>query len=216
MESFLVVLGVIFVVVIVLAFSTDVGKDPSKKTDAQLQQVFPLHVKNVAAQKKVSAEAYTKALGDFAALTNELVKRGLRTEYEVTDFDLAQNVLSEKFNARLPEVIRRASDGDLDALYHLAVAKITTQEEESAFRLLVPVADQGHVEAQYLLGHGYLNAKRVPKNAVESLKWLLIAGANGHKDAIAAAGVLEKSLPDEISQEAKKKALEWTKLRPVA
>lgn len=211
MELVLTVLGVIFVIFIVIALFTDFGKDPSKKTNAQLQQLFPFHVRNVAAQKNVSADAYKKALGDFAVFTNYLVRRGLRTDYEVTDFELAQKLLVDKFRMSLTEVIRHASAGDAEALYHLGAAKIAMQEEESAFRLLTLAAEQGHVDAQHLLGHGYLNSKRVPKDAVESLKWLLLAGTKGHKEAIAAVEVLEKNLPDDVLQKAQSRALSWMK-----
>ncbi len=112
--------------------------------------------------------------------------------------------------------MRRALSGDAEALYYLGAAKIATQEEESAFRLLTLAADQGHLESQYLLGHGYLYAKRVPKDSVESLKWLLLSGTKGHKDAVKAVEVLEKELPHDILQKAQEKALSWMKERGIA
>jgi TPR repeat protein len=216
MESILIFLGIVFVVWVALALFTDFGKNPSAKTNDQLQQLYPLHVRNLLAQKNVSPEAYKKALGDFAVFTNELVKRGLRTDYEVSDTDLAEQFLSDKFHVHLIEVTRRASTADIDALYQLGAAKIATQEEESAFRLLTQAADQGHVEAQYLLGHGYLNAKRVPKDSVESLKWLLLSGTKGHKDAVKVVEVLENELPQDVLQKAQEKALNWMKERGIA
>lgn len=211
MESVFAVLGVVFVVVIWLAFFTDFGKDPSTKTNAQLERTFPFHVRNVAAQKKVSNEAYRKAMGEFAVFTNELVRRGLRSDYEVTDYDLAQEFLREKFSANLTDVLQRASAGDLAALYQLAAAKIASQEEESAFRLLTLAAGHGHVDAQFLLGEAFLNAKRVPKDAVEGLKWFLLAGTQGHSDAIKYCEVLEKNLSEDLLELAKTRALTWMK-----
>jgi len=216
MESILIFLGMLFVIFIAVALFTDFGKNPSAKTNEQLQQIYPLHIRNLAAQKNVSPEAYKKALADFAVFTNELVKRGLRTDYEVSDIELAQQFISAKFHVSLADAMRRASSGDAEALYYLGAAKIATQEEESAFRLLTLAADQGHLESQNLLGHGYLNAKRVPKDSVESLKWLLLAGSKGHKDAVKAVEVLEKGLPHDILQKAQEKALNWMKERGIA
>jgi len=183
METIFMLLGAIFIVVIVLAFFTNVGKDNTTRTNEQLLQVYPLHVKIVAAKKNVSPDAYREALNDFAKLTEEMTRRGLRSDTEINDFDLAQKFILDKFGqTNLIDVMQRASADDSEALYHLASAKITTQEEESAFRLLGKAADQGFLEAQYLLGHGYLNAKRVPKDMIEAQKWLLICAARGKQD----------------------------------
>lgn len=216
MESVLAFLGILFVIFIAVALFTDFGTNPSAKTNEQLQQLYPLHVKNLAAQKNVSPEAYEKALGDFAVFTNELVRRGLRTDYEVSDFELAQRFMSDKFHVSLTDIMRRAPSGDAEALYYLGAAKVATQEEESAFRLLTLAADQGHVESQYLLGHGYLNAKRIPNDSVESLKWLLLSGNKGHKDAVKFVEVLEKELPHDVQQQAQERALNWMKERGIA
>jgi TPR repeat protein len=216
MESIFVFLGVLFVIFIALALFTDFGKNPSAKTNEQLRQLYPLHVKNLAAQKNFSPEAYKKALGEFAVFADELVKRGLRTDYEVSDFELAQQFVSDKFHVSLADAMRRAPSGDAEALYYLGAAKIATQEEESAFRLLTLAADQGHLESQYLLGHGYLNATRVPKDSAEGLKWFLLSATKGHKDAAKAVEVLEKELPQDILQKAQEEALNWMKERGIA
>jgi len=217
MGTILALLGIVFLVVIVLAFFTNVGKDYTTRTNDQLLQLIPFHVKNIAAQKNVTPEAYKKALNDFARLTEEMIKRGLRSDTEINDFDLGRKFLSDKFGqTNLVEIMRRASAGDSEALYYLASAKIVTQEEESAFRLLTTAAESGFLEAQYMLGHGYLNAKRVPKDMIEAQKWFLICAARGKADAKKTVEISKQTLPPDIIHQAEERASAWLRQHGMA
>lgn len=52
-------------------------------------------------------------------------------------------------------------------------------------------AEQGDADAQYVLGHCYLNGDGVPQNIEETLKWYTKAAEQGNADA---QHLLEKAI----------------------
>ena len=91
-----------------------------------------------------------------------------------------------------------ADAGDANAQYGLAVldAKVPEQQlsRDESRRWLRAAADQGHRDAQYLLGLLYQKgAEGVPRNRAEGRKWLDRAAAQGHREA-------EKTLDDPWEQ----------------
>ena len=58
-----------------------------------------------------------------------------------------------------------------------------------ALRLLLPLAEQGHVDAQNLLGIMYREGHGVPQDHVEAAKWFRLAAEQGFAGAQASLGV---------------------------
>lgn len=60
------------------------------------------------------------------------------------------------------------------------------RQYQQAARLLLPLAQQGHLEAQYAIGYMYHYGYGVPRNERESTRWISIAATRGHPKAIEA------------------------------
>jgi len=50
-----------------------------------------------------------------------------------------------------------------------------------AAKLLLPLAQQGHIEAQYTVGYMYHYGLGLPRNEKESTRWITAAAARGHR-----------------------------------
>lgn len=61
-------------------------------------------------------------------------------------------------------------------------------DNETAIRLLKPLADQGQVQSQTYLGLMYRDGIGVPQNHTEAVKWLRLAANQGEPDAELALG----------------------------
>ena len=72
----LLICGVIVAALIIL-LKTDIGKDPSKKTDSQLIREHQMQIKNVDAAGKVGGDTYFNAIQGMSRLTDEMKARGL-------------------------------------------------------------------------------------------------------------------------------------------
>ncbi len=57
------------------------------------------------------------------------------------------------------------------------------QDYATAMRLLRPLADQGHANAQNNLGYMYANGEGVPENDAEAVKWYRKAADQGDANA---------------------------------
>jgi hypothetical protein len=53
----------------------------------------------------------------------------------------------------------------------------------TAYRLIKPMAEQGHAEAQYNLGGMYAEGRGVPQDYGEAAKWFRKAAEQGHAEA---------------------------------
>ena len=62
-----------------------------------------------------------------------------------------------------------------------------------ALRLLRPLAEQGHVDAQNLLGIMYREGHGVPQDQVEAANWFRLAAEQGYAEAQFALGVIYHS-----------------------
>lgn len=83
-------------------------------------------------------------------------------------------------------------------------------EARELVNLIRPDAERGDAESQYLLGIFYVNGSGVPTDRVEALKWLLLASAQDHKEAISARDLVTKLLSAQQRAEAEKRAKEFT------
>jgi len=70
-------------------------------------------------------------------------------------------------------------------------------------------AEQGFVDAQFILGAMYRLGDGVAKDEVEAYKWFNLAGAQGHKEAARHLELLEAQMSSEDVAEAQKQASEW-------
>lgn len=62
--------------------------------------------------------------------------------------------------------------------------------EHASIGELVPLAEKGNIEAQFVLGHNYLNGIKVPKNETEAFKWFLKAAEQGEPTAQGNVGTM--------------------------
>jgi TPR repeat protein len=65
--------------------------------------------------------------------------------------------------------------------YEDAWAAYKAGDHQKAFRLLKPLAEQGHAEAQADLSWWYLKGYIVPRSKVKALYWQLMAAERGHQ-----------------------------------
>lgn len=85
-------------------------------------------------------------------------------------------------------------------------ALFLSKKYEAAAAVLLPLARQGHLDAQYTIGYMYHYGYGVPRNEKESLRWIALAAGRGHpqaKEALArinashdAEGVVEGPPPN--------------------
>ena len=52
-----------------------------------------------------------------------------------------------------------------------------------AANVLLPLAQQGHLNAQYTVGYMYHHGQGLPRNEKESTRWIAMAAARGHVKA---------------------------------
>ena len=52
-----------------------------------------------------------------------------------------------------------------------------------AAHILLPLAQQGHLNAQYTVGYMYHHGQGLPRNEKESTRWIAMAAARGHVNA---------------------------------
>lgn len=72
---------------------------------------------------------------------------------------------------------------DQTAQYEKAKTAFNQQNYERTASLLKPLAEQGHSDAQYVLGYLYHNGLGVPRNYKLSIQWLSVAAAKGNEKA---------------------------------
>ncbi|MDT8384453.1 MAG: hypothetical protein RRB22_08560 [Gammaproteobacteria bacterium] len=68
-----------------------------------------------------------------------------------------------------------------------------------AANLLLPLAQQGHIEAQYTIGYMYHYGHGLPRNEKESLRWITTAAARGHPLAQQALAILDASREEDAA-----------------
>lgn len=84
-------------------------------------------------------------------------------------------------------------------------ALFLSKRYKDAAALLLPLARQGHLDAQYTIGYMYHYGYGLPRNEKESVRWIALAAGRGHpkaKEALArinaehdALGVIEGPAP---------------------
>ena len=86
---------------------------------------------------------------------------------------------------------------------------LTKGDFQTAYKLWLPLAEQGDAKAQYNLGVMYANGRGVPQDYVLAHMWWNLAGSNGDKDAVGNRNIVEKKMtPSQIAQ-AQEMARNW-------
>ena len=85
---------------------------------------------------------------------------------------------------------------------------------KTAFKKLMPLAEQGNATAQYNLGIMYGNGEGVPQDYVEAHKWFNLAGANGVEMGRENREIIEKLMTGEQITEAQGLARDWMEKHP--
>ena len=102
-----------------------------------------------------------------------------------------------------------AVSSDAQAGWDEARAALKAGKTGTAYRELLPLAEDGDKEAQYMVAYLLSTGNGVKRNYEESYKWYSIAVARGHKSANAARGYVRKKLNFAAAAEAERKARNW-------
>ena len=74
--------------------------------------------------------------------------------------------------------------------FQQALESYNKRDYQTAFKLFLPLAEQGYVAAQYNLGVMYSSGKGVKQNYAEAVKWYRKAAEQSDADAQAYLGVM--------------------------
>lgn len=72
-------------------------------------------------------------------------------------------------------------------------ALFKSKQYAEAVGLLLPLAQQGHIGAQYTVGYMYHYGYGLPRNEKESIRWIAVAAARGHLKAQQALSLINAS-----------------------
>ncbi len=79
----------------------------------------------------------------------------------------------------------------------------------TAFKLSLPLAEQGDADARYIIGVMYANGHGVAQDYVQACMWLKLAAKNDHEDAKYDLAVTEGKLTKDQIAEAERLAAAW-------
>jgi uncharacterized protein len=108
------------------------------------------------------------------------------------------NGVPEDESAAVAWLTRSASQGNLDAMYHIGniltfgvdTAKLSADADLDAVKWYFTAARAGHADAQYALGLMFLAGKGVIQSREEGIAWIRRAAALGHREALSFVGGL--------------------------
>ena len=93
---------------------------------------------------------------------------------------------------------------NFDDAFIEAVGAFDREDYEKAYKLFLPLAEQGHDDAQYLLASMHLGYAEGPQDYKEVQKWYRLSAEQGNTDAqyILGAGGrrFKSSRPDHLKQ----------------
>ncbi len=88
MEAILIV--IVVGVILIMLFNSNIGKDPSKKTDSMLLREYHLHKKKrdafMSSPARATIDKYSKICEQCEALERELINRGLLKKEDSMNF----------------------------------------------------------------------------------------------------------------------------------
>ena len=74
--------------------------------------------------------------------------------------------------------------------YESAYETYKSGDYKAAFKEMLPFAEEGHVTAQFMMGHMYLYGQGVPKNFKSAAKWRTLAAKQGSTSAQYGLGIM--------------------------
>ena len=80
------------------------------------------------------------------------------------------------------------------------------QDYKTAYKLWLPLAEQGDADAQVLLGFMYSEGQGVPQDYVLAHMWFNLSGSNGDKDAVTNINIVEKRMSKQQIEKAQEMA----------
>ena len=90
-----------------------------------------------------------------------------------------------------------------------AVRIANNRDFETAYKMLVPLAEKGHAAAQLILGMMYFKGTGVEKNIVQADKWLLISEKLGQEAGKKNRIFVERQMNRDQISKARKLAKGW-------
>ena len=90
-----------------------------------------------------------------------------------------------------------------------AVTIINNGDFETAYKMLVPLAEKGHAAAQLILGMMYFKGTGIEKNIVQADKWLLISEKLGQEAGKKNRVFVERQMNSDQISKARKLAKSW-------
>jgi hypothetical protein len=94
-----------------------------------------------------------------------------------------------------------------------AVKAVNRRDYETAYKMIVPLAEKGQAAAQLVLGMMYFKGTGVEKDVVESDKWLFISEVSGQEAGKKNRIFVERQMNSYQIAKAHKLAKEWLKKR---
>jgi uncharacterized protein len=94
-----------------------------------------------------------------------------------------------------------------------AVKSINRRHYETAYKMIVPLAEKGQAAAQLVLGMMYFKGIGVKKNIIESNKWLFISEALGQEAGKKNRIYVERQMNSDQITKAHQLAKDWLKKR---
>jgi SH3-like domain-containing protein len=115
-------------------------------------------------------------VGSFLLVKNDVTAQDVQSQ-QFSDLKLA-------YRAELDKWMLEAYEGDRDAQFKVGVlftnSEFNTADYEQAVYWYKQAARQGHVLAQYNLGHQYIEGKGVAKSETQAMNWWLEAAKRDH------------------------------------
>ena len=90
-----------------------------------------------------------------------------------------------------------------------AVTIVNDGDFETAYKMLVPLAEKGQAAAQLILGMMYFKGTGVEKNIVQADKWLLISEQLGQEAGKKNRIFVERQMSSHQISKARKLAKDW-------
>ena len=90
-----------------------------------------------------------------------------------------------------------------------AVRIANNRDFETAYKMLVPLAEKGHAAAQLILGMMYFKGTGIEKNIVQADKWLLISEKLGQEAGKKNRIFIERQMNSDQISKARKLAKGW-------
>ena len=90
-----------------------------------------------------------------------------------------------------------------------AVRIANNRDFETAYKMLVPLAEKGHTAAQLILGMMYFKGTGIEKNIVQADKWLLISEKLGQEAGKKNRIFIERQMNSDQISKARKLAKGW-------